>query len=277
MTMGFVVDFFVIGGCQSDESQWMAFIERQDETLRPPDGRTRWYHVYRAFKGTGHLSSRSRHHVGFVAEVIACIMEMAIFAYLGLFLYDQHFWNIRLDSIAVFGCIVSRALMVVLFSAVINFFVWLDFERRIGQCMCPESFASRRLQEMGSQDDESMGSTARVYLDPRTQQILLLAGVRGAVSFALVENIPVYDAVRKTGSNFKPELKAMTSSSILFTVFVFGALTYFLVKKERETPTQGMLSRRLLSDEPLDSDEDNDDSSGRRSELEYALSELGDN
>lgn len=275
MTMGFVVDFFVIGGAQSDESQWMAFIERQDEALRPPDGRTRWYHVYRAFKGTGHLSSRSRYHVGFVAEVIAAMMEMAIFAYLGLFLYDQHFWNFRLDSIAVFGCITSRALMVLLFSAIINFFVWLDAERRLGQCMCPENFASRRLQQMGSQDEESMGSTARVYLDQRTQQILMLAGVRGAVSFALVENIPVYDAVRKTGSNFKPELKAMTSSSILFTVFVFGALTYFLVKKERETPTHGMLSRRLLSDEPLDSDDDDDDDSERQFQLD--LSEMRDN
>mmetsp|Transcript_9520 Transcript_9520/g.15837 ORF Transcript_9520/g.15837 Transcript_9520/m.15837 type:complete len:749 (+) Transcript_9520:181-2427(+) len=274
MTMGFVADFFVIGGSQSDEGQWMAFMERHNESLRPPDGRTRWYHVYRAFKGTGHLSSRSRHHVGFVAEVIASIMEMSIFAYLGLFLFnDEHFWDFRLNTTAVFGCIVSRAAMVLLFSSVINFFVWLDVERRIGRCIFPQAdVVVRRLQ---SEDEESINSTARVYLDRRTQQILILAGVRGAVSFALVENIPLYDTVRKTGSAFKPELKAMTSSSILFTVFIFGALTYFLVKNERDSsPTHGALARHLLEDEPLDSE--GDDDSDRLNDLEFAMSEIGD-
>jgi NhaP-type Na+/H+ and K+/H+ antiporters len=57
--------------------------------------------------------------------------------------------------------------------------------------------------------------------------------MRGAVSLALVENIPLYDAVTKHGSQFKPALKAMTSSSIIFTVFVFGASTYFTLKKQR--------------------------------------------
>lgn len=275
MTMGFVADFFVIGGSQSNEVQWMAFMERHNESLRPPDGQTHWYHVYRAFKGTGHLSSRSRHHVGFVAEVIASIMEMSIFAYLGLFLFnDEHFWDIRLNTTAVFGCIVSRVTMVLLFSCVINFFVRLDVERRMGRCLFPQQATMVR-QRLDSEDEESINSTARVYLDWRTQQILMLAGVRGAVSFALVENIPLYDTVRKTGSAFKPELKAMTSSSILFTVFVFGALTYFLVKKERdESPTRGALARHLLEDEPLDSEADDD--SDRLNDLEFAMSEIGD-
>jgi NhaP-type Na+/H+ or K+/H+ antiporter len=67
------------------------------------------------------------------------------------------------------------------------------------------------------EDDESIGSHTRVYLDKKTQLILLLAGVRGAVSFALVENVPVWDTVTKTGSKYKAELKAMTSSSSKFT------------------------------------------------------------
>ena len=102
MAMGFFTDYFVIGGSQSDELQWMAFMEDQNESLRPPDGRTRWYHFYRAFRGTGHLSSQSRHHVGFVAEVIASIMEMSIFAYLGVFLFnDKNFLNVRLNFTAI--------------------------------------------------------------------------------------------------------------------------------------------------------------------------------
>ena len=144
--------------------------------------------------------------------------------------------------------------MVALFSMAINFFVWLDVERRVGACFFPQPVSVHR--RLDSAEDESIGSTAHVYLDRRTQQIMLLAGVRGAVSFALVENIPVYDVVRKTGSQFKPQLKAMTSSSILFTVFVFGALTYFLVKGERDRNSlHGALARHLLDDEPLDSDD----------------------
>lgn len=254
MAMGFFTDYFVIGGSQSDEAQWMAFMEQRDDSFRPPDGRTRWYHVYRAFRGTGHLSSRSRHHVGFVAEVIASVMEMSIFAYLGTFLFnDRNFLNLRLNSTAIFGCIISRTLMVVLFSLFINLFVWFDVEGRIGRCFCCRSFS--RSQSFNGYEDDSVGSNDLVYLDRRTQQILVLAGVRGAVSFALVENIPVYDAVRKTGSHLKAELKAMTSSSILFTVFVFGALTYFLVKRERdESPAGAALRRHLLhDDEPLSS------------------------
>lgn len=147
--------------------------------------------------------------------------------------------------------------MVVALSAVINVFVWFDLEGRFLRLCWPNR----------SNDDdsvESMGSTARVYLDKKTQQILILAGARGAVSFALVESIPVYDAVTKEGSLYKPQLKAMTSCSILFTIFVFGAWTYFLIKGEKDERArqQGPLAHRLLS-EPLvsgiqDSDEDSD-------------------
>jgi NhaP-type Na+/H+ or K+/H+ antiporter len=273
MTMGFVTDFFILGGSQSDEAQWMAFMERQNEALRPPDGRTRWWHFYRAFQGTGHLSSRSKHHVGFVAEVIAQIMEMSIFAYLGVFLFiDKHFWDLRLNFIAIFGCIASRVVMVMLFSFAINLFVWLDVERRVARCL----FLDRpTLGRRESDDDFSVGSSMHVYLNGRTQRFLMLAGIRGAVSFALVENVPVYDAVRQTGSHFKGELKAMTSSSILFTVFIFGALTYFLVKEEsshRHSSAEHMLSRRLLS-APLGSEAD--DSDDRLTDMELN-SDVGD-
>lgn len=245
MAMGFFTDYFVIGGSQSDEAQWMAFMERRDDSFRPPNGYTRWHHVYRAFRGTGHLSSRSRHHIGFVAEVIASIMEMSIFAYLGTFLFnDKNFLNLGLNSTAIFGCIISRAAMVLLFSLVVNLFVCCDVEGRIGRLFCCHTASDSQ-----SLDDSADDSQALVYIDRRTQQIMILAGVRGAVSFALVENIPVYDAVRKTGSHVKAELKAMTSSSILFTVFVFGALTYFLVKRDQESDAGRDLRSPLLGDD----------------------------
>mmetsp|Transcript_28220 Transcript_28220/g.41689 ORF Transcript_28220/g.41689 Transcript_28220/m.41689 type:complete len:732 (-) Transcript_28220:551-2746(-) len=277
MTMGFITDFFVIGGSQSDEVQWMAHVEHQNEQYHRHHGddEKRWFHCYKAFSGIGHLSSRSKHHVGFVAEVISQLMEMAIFAYLGLFLFnDSSILNFRLNSIGVLGCIVSRGVIIVLFSLVINFFVWLDLERRIFGCC--RSIRQQPISFEDDDDDDSIGSTLRIYLDRRTQTFLLLAGVRGAVSFALVENIPVYDTVRKTGSHYKAELKAMTSTSILFTVFVFGALTYFLVKKEQEHSDENgnrrALTQRLLSS-GLDSQMD-DESSDERSRYSELPSDL---
>jgi len=278
MTMGFTTDFFVIGGSQSDEAQWMTFVEHQNEIhhRHHGDDRKRWYHCYKAFTGIGHLSSRSKHHVGFVAEVIAQLMEMAIFAYLGLFLFgDSSILNYRLNSIGIMGCIVSRAVIIILFSLIINFFVWLDLERLIFGCCRSIRQQPISLEE---DDEDSIGLTLRHYLDRRTQTFLLLAGVRGAVSFALVENIPVYDAVRKTGSHYKAELKAMTSTSILFTVFIFGALTYLLVQKEQEqqngeNSNRRMLTERLLStgtnglDSQIAQDDDSSLDRSRYSEL----------
>jgi len=257
MTMGFFLDFFVIGGSRDDDAQWMAFMQRQmgEDTRAAQLSEWGIFKCCKAFSGEGHMSSRSKHHVGFVAEVIASIMETAIFAYLGLFLFnDKHFWDFRLNTIGILGCIVSRALMVGIFCLIINLFIWLDLENRLSQlCMID------RTRRDGYYDDNSTGSASeREYLDRKTQLIMLLAGVRGAVSFALVENVPVYDAVRKTGSQYKPELKGMTSSSIFFTVFVFGALTYFFVEKDRESGNSGMLAERLL-DEPLGSSDDDDE------------------
>jgi len=45
------------------------------------------------------------------------------------------------------------------------------------------------------------------------------------MSFALVENIPTFDIITKTGSKFKPELRAATTVCILLSIFGFGGLT----------------------------------------------------
>jgi NhaP-type Na+/H+ or K+/H+ antiporter len=63
------------------------------------------------------------------------------------------------------------------------------------------------------------------------QVVLWFAGLRGAMSFALVEHVPLYDAVSGEGTPLKPELKAMTSASILFTVFILGGYTYYMMEQ----------------------------------------------
>jgi NhaP-type Na+/H+ or K+/H+ antiporter len=62
------------------------------------------------------------------------------------------------------------------------------------------------------------------------QIVLWFGGLRGAMSFALVENIPLHDASTGYGSRLKPELKAMTSASIIFTVFICGGTTFYLLE-----------------------------------------------
>jgi NhaP-type Na+/H+ or K+/H+ antiporter len=262
MTMGFFLDYYVLGGSQSEEVQWMDYMGSR-YNIGAPGMRCNPIQFLRglvgAFHGQGHLSARSRRHVGFVAEVISSITETAIFAYLGLFLFnDKNVWDIRLNSIAIFGCLISRGIIVVLFSAIINIMVRIDMEGRLSRALS----SLRRVPVDDDDEASSMGSTAHIYLDGKTQQIIFLAGVRGAVSFALVENLPIYDVVRKEGSEFKAELKNMTSCSILFTVFVFGALTHLLIQREREECTtrgsllvRGPLAHRLLSAPLLSDDE----------------------
>ena len=282
------MDYYVIGGFQSDETAWMDYITERGSNTNGGSGsngpaagmqQQQQHHypqdhlrqlqdsVCKAFSGRGHILSRSRHHVGFVAEVIATLMDTSIFAYLGLFLFNgDELWSFRLNMTSILSCVSSRFVMVVGLSFLINLAVFFDLENLLARLF----LACRRgLNLSNSNDDDSITSESRAYLDKKTQLILLLAGVRGAVSFALVENVPVWDTVQQSGSKYKAELKAMTSSAIVFTLFVFGALTYITVKAGSGSGgggssgdpisgghVVGSLTHRLMS-EPLDSDDEN--------------------
>lgn len=311
MVMGFFLDYYVVGGNQSEEGEWMDFMQlrctndrvRSEGDLmgaapEPPTSSSRCDSLKlawsRCFSGRGHILSKSRHHVGFVAAVVSDIMETAIFTYLGLFLFaDNNEWSWKLNGVAIFGCVSSRLGMVILISALINACVFFDVEGVLGKILrkvwsdlhlsnndstnspirSTRSTMSAPLlghrydnpptgEEEDNDDNDSTASTTHRFLEVKTMTMLVLAGVRGAVSFALVENIPVFNAVTKEGSRFKAELKAMTSSSILFTLFVFGALTYFIVRHEQSNANReriaGNLTHRLAS-MPLASDNEGDD------------------
>jgi len=330
--MAFFLDFYVVGGNQSEEGQWIDFIQ-----LRCLDGqrihsegdlfreapevpseptycerlRLAWS---RTFSGRGHILSKSRHQVDFVARVISDIMETAIFTYLGLFLFnDKNQWKWKLNGVAIFGCIFSRLGMVIVISGLINLCVCCDVEGMLLRCLrrvwsdlttpadntgihhtASEGAFPRSARttlndpllgghlddpptgEEDDPDDDSRASTAKRFLDAKTQMLLLLAGIRGAVSFALVANVPVYNAVTKQGSQYKAELKAMTSSSIIFTLFVFGAITYFIVKAEPGAYREriaGNLTHRLSS-MPLGSDNGDEDEEGDSDALASTLEQM---
>lgn len=329
MVMGFVLDYFVVGGNQSDEGDWMDFMRFRcaGSTVQSTGGLptggtgiepspvvipTRYQRLQmalcKAFSGRGHILSKSRHHVGFVAEVISDVMETAIFAYLGLFLFnDNSQWDLKLNGVAIFGCITSRLAMVIMMSMLINLSVYFELETLLCQFCCrmwsnlhnsnnrnnvtgasrsmsapllerERSYDEPRTAEDDDGDDGSGTSNAKRFLDWETQLILLLAGVRGAVSFALVANLPVYDAVTKHGSQYKAELKAMTSSSIFFTLFVFGGLTFFVVTREQSNTSRERVAGRFthrLSSMPLASDNEEEESdavgpSGFTLEMEHS-------
>jgi len=163
-----------------------------------------------------HLSSVANRHIRFVAHLIAQLSENAIFAYLGLFLFNGNYdWDPMLMTIGVASCVLSRALMVVIVSRVI----YLVYKCR---------------KKTGNHSNSSR--TASAIREPRTQAVLVLAGLRGAVSLALVENVPIYNATTGEGCEFKQVLKGMVSACILFTTFVFGGGAYYILPHLGITP-----------------------------------------
>ena len=41
----------------------------------------------------------------------------------------------------------------------------------------------------------------------------------------------MYNGVTGEGSEYKPEMKAMTNAAIIFTVFVFGGSAYYILRR----------------------------------------------
>ena len=168
------------------------------------------------------LSATADRHVRFVAHLTAQLAENAIFAYLGLFLFSsQYVWDVRLCTIAIASAVVSRALMVLIVASIIwNTYRLRGRASRVDPASC---------ESVESQKKLPMSRTAAALHDKRTQFVLVLAGLRGAVSLALVENVPIYNSVTGEGCEFKKLMKAMTSACIIFTTFVFGGGAYYIL------------------------------------------------
>ena len=185
------------------------------------------------FSQEGFLSAKAKNHIGFVTEINSTLMETAIFAYLGIFLLNRRYhWNVILPLIAIIACILSRAITVVFSSTLSNIIarVGSAWTRKVRNA-CVGTPGS------GSTSNVNTGKENGVVIDGRMQIVLIFSGLRGAMSFALVETVPMYDASTGEGSRYKPELKAMTSACISFTVFVLGGYTYYLLEKLGLSPT----------------------------------------
>jgi len=246
---GFVMDLFIIGQKSeelSDDSEHMTPSKNDERRVEQrPEQR-----FGRVFGPSGHLSDIARTHIHFVTEMISTMMETAIFAYLGLFLFSYRYhWNLWHTIISILACCISRAFMIPTLSLVANWITRMQQVRAACRAQTTRKAAP--------------STPAGVVVDKKMQLVLWFAGLRGAMSFALVEHIPLYDSVSGEGTRLKPELKAMTSACIMFTVFVLGGYTYYVMdylgmapsstNPKRAQPSFEMTS--LLSKSPQSEDQ----------------------
>jgi NhaP-type Na+/H+ or K+/H+ antiporter len=261
VAVGFFMDLHIVGQHQINEDSnahmdmsenTAASYESNDELKQRRSDKGR----RRIFNSSGLLSTEARAHVGFVTELIATGMETAIFAYLGFFLISHRYhWNFFHVFIALLACCASRAIMIPTLSLAANWLTRMQQNR-----------AACRTQ-IASSSNKKVNSMAGVIVDKKMQIALWFAGLRGAMSFALVEHIPLYDSFSGEGTRLKPELKAMTSASIMFTVFVLGGYTYYMMQSLGIAPanlrslssnTHEMTSLMNRSRESESDDEDED-------------------
>jgi NhaP-type Na+/H+ or K+/H+ antiporter len=266
---GFIMDMYVVG----EEKMVDLPIPDSDsdngnDSEKSKERRRRSMARRAIFSKEGLLSKEAKTHIKFVTEIIATMMETAIFAYLGLFLFSSRYhWNINHVIIAISACCLSRAIMIPSLSSIANWTTKSQQSRAICSCNLQEIH-----QQFHSTDTASSRSNqaAGVVIDSKMQLVLWFAGLRGAMSFALVEHIPQYDAVSGEGTRLKSELKAMTSACIIFTVFVLGGGTFYMMDalglapraksdngEERETEMIELLSAVT----PIDAEDGADDKS----------------
>jgi NhaP-type Na+/H+ or K+/H+ antiporter len=237
VAVGFVMDLHIVGAKNRSNVEDVNVIDLSETSAASHDsnGESKLKSADRGrrriFNQNGHLSNEARTHIGFVTEIIATGMEMAIFAYLGFFLFSHRYhWNFFHMLIAVMACCISRAMMIPTLSFVANRLTRIQQNR--AACRQQQPIAMRRKEY----------TPAGVIVDKKMQIVLWMAGLRGGMSMALVEHIPLYDSFSGEGTRMKPELKAMTSASILFTVFVLGGYTYYMMERLGIAPSNNKIN-----------------------------------
>jgi len=215
VAIGFVMDIYIIGHKSDGDSSE----HDSDRSLGSSNKKRTVRHGM--FSQEGFLSATAKSHIRFVTEINSTLMETAIFSYLGLFLFNKRYhWSFWIPILAIFACVTSRAITVWFFS------FWSNVVSHVG------SFGANKINKAcGKNNNNNNSREKNVVIDSRMQIVLIFAGLRGAMSFALVETIPMFDESTKQGSRFKPELKAMTSACIVFTVFVMGGYTDYLLER----------------------------------------------
>ena len=244
VAVGFFMDMYIIGhkneSDNTDEnngknSSSSSLVAKKRQARRP------------MFSQEGFLSSKAKNHIRFVTEINSTLMETAIFAYLGIFLFNKRYhWSFWIPAVAIFSCMCSRALTVWISSFISNIITRVS------------SLGAHRLNRSCGNNISNDNKPKHLIIDGRMQTVLIFAGLRGAMSFALVETVPMFDESSKQGSRFKPELKAMTSACIVFTVFIMGGYTDYLLEKVGMKPSRETEEFEMVSLIHSESDDSSD-------------------
>lgn len=234
VAVGFFMDIYIIGH-KNDSNESSIVDKNSPGAIGGTPGKKRPVR-YSMFSKEGFLSAKAKNHIRFVTEINSTLMETAIFSYLGIFLFNKRYhWNFWIPTVAIFSCLCSRTLTVWFFSFISNMInrVGSLSSHRINKA-CGNSNSHNHNSSNNNHNDDK---PQQVIIDARMQTVLIFAGLRGAMSFALVETVPMFDESTGQGSRFKPELKAMTSACIVFTVFVMGGYTDYLLEKVGMKPS----------------------------------------
>ncbi|CAJ1942102.1 unnamed protein product [Cylindrotheca closterium] len=145
---------------------------------------------------TAHVASEE------IFSTFATITETVVFIYMGMGVFTGRFsnWDVGFSVLSLIACLIGRFLNIVPLSFVANF--WRKGRNRITGQM---------------------------------QVVLWFAGLRGAIAFALAENMP---------GNHKEVYSTATLSICIFTIVVCGGFTERMLTmfgmKEDQTPSLGM-------------------------------------
>ncbi|CAL8079486.1 unnamed protein product [Calicophoron daubneyi] len=174
-------------------------------------------------------------------EILNFLSENFVFAYIGVstFTFQQHYWDVRFVLIALFACIVARAVNVYPLSAIIN--LCRSYGKSCkSDCFRGRSRARQSAETQSSvvdansgqssgydvlkdsyrpssdQDDESTKMfTADIPWN--VQHMLFYSGLRGAMAFSL--------AIRNTSSTTRQMFFSTTIVVVMITVIIFGGLS----------------------------------------------------
>jgi len=178
---GFMMDLYILGSDENESKLVEGTAEDEGCCKESNEARSQERRRRPLFNRAGHLSSATKRHVGFVLECIATLMETAIFAYLGLFLFSTRYnWNIYLAATAIAACLISRGIMIVMMSFL---------TQRFAACINGRKSSSENRRESSSSSDDNTCEVGKKNnqkhhfysnVDNKTQLILWFSGLRGA-------------------------------------------------------------------------------------------------
>ncbi|CAH8449805.1 unnamed protein product [Heterobilharzia americana] len=188
------------------------------------------------------LSSESKVWTKSFFELLNFLSENFVFAYIGVstFTFRHHYWDVRFVFIALFSCVVARAVSVYPLTGLINFCRTYRcscsancLKRKpdtysIDKCIIPGSSFSSSPVEPGDISVTTVGGgdkrkNASNKITLNFQHMIFFSGLRGAMAFSL--------AIRNTSSEIRRMFFSTTIVVVVTTVLLGGCFAISLLHR----------------------------------------------